>query len=67
MGGQEGIAGDLRAHLAVAQDEMWQHGEHRFARGALDPPDGDSTETDADIMGVARQAPAAVTRGFMFR
>jgi hypothetical protein len=33
-----------------------------FARRALDAPDGDPTEPEADIMRVARQAPAAVTR-----
>src|SRR5678815_3574307 len=32
-----------------------------FACRALYPPDRDPTQTDADIMGVARQAPAAVT------
>jgi len=40
---------------------MGQDGEHRTTRGALDPPDGDSTQTDTDIMRVARQAPTAVT------
>ena len=44
MGGQQGIAGDLRAHLAIAQDEVRQDGEHRFTRRALDPPDGDPTQ-----------------------
>jgi hypothetical protein len=33
--GQQGIAGDLRSHLAIAQDEMWEDGEHRFACRAL--------------------------------
>jgi hypothetical protein len=33
-----------------------------FARRALEPPDGDPAQPDADIMRVARQAPAAVTR-----
>ena len=28
MGGQQGITGHLRAHLAIAQDEMRQDGEH---------------------------------------
>src|SRR5215813_371119 len=61
MGRQQGIARDLRSHLAIAQDEMGQDGEHRTTRGALDPPDGDSTQTDTHIMRVARQAPTAVT------
>src|SRR4029434_7557713 len=34
---------------------------NRFARGALDAPDDDSTQTDARIMRVARQAPTAAT------
>src|SRR5262249_16903363 len=32
-----------------------------FACRALDPPDGDPTQTDADIMRVARQAPPSAT------
>jgi hypothetical protein len=37
---QQGIAGHLWAHLAIAQDKMRQHGEHRFAHRTLDAPDG---------------------------
>jgi hypothetical protein len=40
---------------------MRQHGEHRFARRALYPPDGDATQPDPDVMRVACQAPAAAT------
>ena len=36
-----------------------------FARGALDPPDGDATQADTGIMRVARQAPTAATRGLV--
>ena len=61
MGGQQGIARDLGSHLAIAQDEMRQDGEHRFARGALDPPDGEPTQTDTGIMRVARETPTAAT------
>ena len=61
MRGQQGIAGHLRAHLAIAQDEVREDREHRFTRGALDPPDGEPTQPDTDIMGVAGQAPAAAT------
>jgi hypothetical protein len=61
MGGQEGIARDLRSHLAIAQDEMRQHGEHGFTCRALYPPDGQSTQPDAPIMGVTRQASASLT------
>ena len=63
MGRQQGIACDLRAHLAVAQDEMRQDREYGFAGRALDAPDGDPTQTDAHIMRVARQAsPSAAGR-----
>ena len=61
MRGQQGIAGHLGAHLAIAQDEVREDREHRFARRALDTPDGEPTQADADIMGVAGQAPAAAT------
>jgi hypothetical protein len=61
MGRQQGITGHLRAHLAVAQDEVRQDGEHRFARGALYPPDDDPAQPDARIMRVARPAPPAAT------
>src|SRR4029453_18653872 len=67
MGGQQGIAGHFGAHLAIAHDEMWQDRENRAARGALDPPDGDPAQTDPYIMGVARQAPAPATDGFVFQ
>ena len=61
MGGQEGIASNFGAHLAIAQDEMWQDRENRSARGTLDPPDGDPAQPDPYIMGVTRQAPAPAT------
>src|SRR5215813_12732947 len=49
---QEGIARDLWLHLAIAQDEVWQHGKHGLTRRALYPPNGDPTHTEADIMRV---------------
>jgi hypothetical protein len=55
MSGQKGIARDLGSYLAIAQDKMRQDGEDSFARGALDPPDGDATQADTGIMRVARQ------------
>jgi hypothetical protein len=58
---QQGVAGYVGAHRAITQDEMWQDGEDRFARRALDTPDSDPAQTDTDIMGVAGQAPAAAT------
>src|SRR5262249_10176894 len=61
VGGQQGIAGYVRSHLTIAQDEMGQDGEHGTTGGAPDTPDGDSTQADPDIMRVARQSPTAVT------
>jgi hypothetical protein len=39
--------------------------EHRAARGALEAPDYDPTQTDAHIMRVARQASASATGRLM--
>jgi hypothetical protein len=58
---QQGVAGHVRSHLAIAQDEMREDREHRFACGALDTPDGDPTQPDTDVMRVACQAPASTT------
>jgi len=66
MRGQQGIAGHLGAHLAIAQDEVGQDGEHGSARGALEPPDGEPTQPDTGIMGVACKTPTAATRGLVF-
>ena len=61
VGGQQGIAGHLRVHLAIAYDDVGEDREHRTTRGALEPPDGESPQPDPDIMEVARQAPAPAT------
>src|SRR5262249_38084028 len=61
VGGQQGIAGYRRSHVAIAEDEVGQDREHRSACGALDPPDGEPTEADTGVMGVTRQAPTATT------
>jgi hypothetical protein len=53
-------------HRAIAQDEVGQDGEHGTTRGALDAPDGNPTQADPGVMGVACQAPAATTGGLMF-
>src|SRR5262249_17559861 len=42
-----------------SQDERREDREDRCARGARDAPDEDSTQTEARIMRVARQAPTA--------
>ena len=54
---QQRITGHLRAHLAIAQDEVRQDREHRFTCGALDTPDGETTQPETGIVGVAGQAP----------
>jgi len=42
MGRQQGIAGHLGSHLAIAQDEMGQDGEDGFTPRTLDAPDGET-------------------------
>ena len=61
MRGQQGITGNIRTHLTIAQDEVRQDREHRATRGALDTPDGEPTQPDTGIMGVAGETPAAAT------
>ena len=65
MGGEEGIAGNVRSHRAVTQDAVGQHGKNRLASRALHAPDGEATEPNAGIMGVASQTTTAVTGRFM--
>jgi hypothetical protein len=67
MGRQEGIASALRAHLAIAQDEMREDCEHGATCRALESPDGDSTQTDTHIMRMAREASTTATGGFVFQ
>jgi hypothetical protein len=62
---QQGIASHLRSDLAIAQDDVRQHGEHHFAPRTVDAPDGETTQPDPDIMGVTGQAPAAATGRFV--
>ena len=65
MRSQEGIARDLGSYLAIAQDEVRQHGKYRFTRRALYPPDGDPTHTETDRMRVACETSAPVTGGLV--
>jgi hypothetical protein len=58
---QQGVTRHLRTHRALAQDKVEQDGAHRFAPRALYPPDGDPTQADTDVMGVACQTPASLT------
>src|SRR5215813_6189791 len=62
---QQRITGHLRAHLAIAQDEVRQDRENRFTCGALDTPDGKTTQPDTGIVGVAGQAPALAAAGLV--
>ena len=65
MGGQQGIASHLRSHLSVSQDEVQKDGEDRFACGALDTPDRETTQADTGVIGVTRQAPTSATGRLM--
>jgi hypothetical protein len=65
VGSDQGIADHVRPLLAVAQDEVRQDGENRLAGSALDTPDGEPSQANTDIMGVARQAPATATGGLV--
>jgi hypothetical protein len=42
-----------------------QHRKDRFARGALNAPDGETTQANPSIMGMTGQRAAAVAAGFM--
>jgi hypothetical protein len=42
-----------------------EHGEYRFARGALDTPDREPPQPDTGIVRVARQAVPCVAAGFV--
>src|SRR5215470_388268 len=61
VGSQQGIAGDVRSHLAIAEDEVRQDRKHRFACRALDTPNSEATEADTGVMGVTCQTPTATT------
>ena len=65
MGREQGIAGHVRPHRAIAQDKVRQDGEYRFAGGALDAPDGETTQANTGIMGVARQAATLAAAGLV--
>jgi hypothetical protein len=65
MGGQQRITRHLGSHLTIAQDEVGEDRAHGAAGGALEPPEGDPTETDTRIMGVTGEAPAAATGGLV--
>jgi hypothetical protein len=58
VGRQQGIAGHFRSHRAITQDEVGEDREHRSACGALDTPNGETTQPETGIVGVAGQAPA---------
>lgn len=60
-----GIASDLGAPRAVAQDDVREHGEYRLARRALEAPDGEPTPPDRRRMRMAREASAPTTGGLV--
>ena len=64
---QQGITSHLGAHLAIAQDEVREDREHRATRGTLETPDGDATQPNTDVMGVAGLAPTTVTGRLVFQ
>ena len=63
---QQGIAGHFRSHLARAQDDVGEDREHRATRGALETPDGETTQADTGIVGVARQTPTRAAAGLVY-
>ena len=63
--GDQGIAGHVRPHLSVAQDQVRQDGKHGLACRALDTPDGEPTQAETGIVGVARQAPTRAAAGLV--
>ena len=65
MSGQQGISGRLGSHRAVPQDAMGQHGKHGLTIRALNAPDGETTQPDTGIVGVAGQAPALAAAGLV--
>ena len=46
-------------------NEVRQDREHRFTGRALDPPEGETTQPDTGIVGVAGQAPALAAAGLV--
>jgi hypothetical protein len=44
---------------------VWEDREHCSACRALDPPDGETTEPETGLVGVARQAPALAAAGLV--
>jgi hypothetical protein len=59
--GPQRLTGALRAPRAVTPDELRPDRQHRFPPRALASPESDPTQADAPIMGMACQAPAAMT------
>ena len=47
-------------------NEVGQDREHGTTCGALETPDGDSVQTDPEVMRMAGQAPTSLTRRLVF-
>ena len=60
MCGQQSIAGYIRMHLAIAQDEVGEDRKHRSTPRALETPDRDAAQTDPHIMRMTRQASSPI-------
>ena len=65
MGGEQGSARDLGAHLARAPNAGRQDRAHRGTGGAREAPEGEAPEAHPRIRGVAGQAPAAAPGGLV--
>jgi hypothetical protein len=55
MSSQQRITDCTRGHLSVAQDEMGQYGKDRLTACALNAPNGEPTQANASIVGMAGQ------------
>ena len=58
MGGPEPITGHVRTPVAIAQDDVGEHRDYRFPRGALEAPNGEPTQPDTRLMRMACQTPS---------
>jgi hypothetical protein len=61
MHGQHSVAGYIRMHLAIAQDEVGEDHKHCSTPGALETPDRDAAQTGPHIMQMTRQASSPIT------
>ena len=48
----EPMTGTLRSHCVLTSDTVRQNREDGFAPGALEPPDGETTQPEPDVLRV---------------